>query len=143
MDSVIKFKLNDHDEIEYSNVDESKDASAGDESDPDPSDDHTDGDDDDDVTMDNMALVPTGDGVMTIQKRPKTVVEHVCAKCNKSYKSLMALKRHLNLCRHLPNMENVTKIPNLQHDVHSIGNEAAMDDKCFCCFEDKALAHVC
>lgn len=34
-------------------------------------------------------LVPKSDGVMTIKMKKKTVLEHVCAKCNKSYKTLL------------------------------------------------------
>ncbi len=34
-------------------------------------------------------LVAKSDGVMTIKTKKKTVLEHICAKCNKSYKTLV------------------------------------------------------
>lgn len=36
---------------------------------------------------------------VTINVQEETVVEHVCGKCGKVYRSLGALKRHLDLCR--------------------------------------------
>lgn len=38
---------------------------------------------------DENVLVAKSDGVMTIKLKKKTVLEHVCAKCNKSYKTLV------------------------------------------------------
>lgn len=49
--------------------------------------------DDDDAAGEQIdeenVLVPKSDGVMTIKMKKKTVFEHVCAKCNKSYKTLV------------------------------------------------------
>lgn len=39
-------------------------------------------------------LVAKSDGVMTIKMKKKTVLEHVCAKCNKSYKTLVVSDRN-------------------------------------------------
>lgn len=38
---------------------------------------------------DENVLVAKSDGVMTIKLKKKTVLEHVCAKCDKSYKTLV------------------------------------------------------
>lgn len=38
---------------------------------------------------DENVLVAKSDGVMTIKLKKKTVLEHVCAKCSKSYKTLV------------------------------------------------------
>lgn len=40
------------------------------------------------IDEDNV-LVAKSDGVMTIKMKKKTVLEHVCAKCDKSYKTLV------------------------------------------------------
>lgn len=49
--------------------------------------------DDDEATGEQIdeenVLVPKSDGVMTIKMKKKTVFEHVCAKCGKSYKTLV------------------------------------------------------
>lgn len=124
--SVTNFKLNEQDEIEF--AEQQPDSEEGFDS------------DNAIVDEDTMLLVPKGNGVMSIRKQNS--VDHICTKCNKPYNSSLGLKRHMNLCRHLPKMQNVTKIPNLLHDVHSVGDEAAKDDKCFCCFEENAIAHV-
>lgn len=131
--TVINFKLKAHNEIEEAQPNESDEEDFDSEN----------ADEDNDESMETrVSLVPKSDGVMTIKQHPNTGAIHVCTKCSKSYKTAMGLKRHTNLCRHLPSIENVTKIPNLVHDVHSVGDEAAKEAKCFCCFEEIAIAHV-
>lgn len=120
---VINVKINENDEIEYLNIEETEETYES-----------------DDVDMDTE-LVATGEGVMSIRRKSKTIVEHICGKCDKTYKSVAALKRHLNLCRHLPQRDNVTKSPMVKQDLHSV-EPPQTKDECFCCFEDKATAHV-
>lgn len=38
---------------------------------------------------DENVLVAKSDGVMTIKTKKKTILEHICAKCNKTYKTLV------------------------------------------------------
>lgn len=104
-------------------------------------------------------LVPKSDGVMTIKMKKKTVLEHVCAKCNKSYKTLLVswitkykirfllttfltqgLKRHLNLCRNMPKDQSV-KLKQ-EASLEDIDFSAVDEDTCFCCLESKETAHV-
>lgn len=134
--TVVNFKLNESNEIEYAD-EEDEEESAEDGSIDD------DDEDDDDGPTERVSLVRKGDGVMTIrQLGNNSAGQHLCAKCERPFKTAMGLKRHTNLCRHLPKMGNVTKVPNLVHDMHSVGDEAAKDDKCFCCFEEIGIAHV-
>lgn len=85
MTSVINVKINEDNEIEYMDLAEEDDEQEED-------DEHEEHDEDDnqertnDIDDENM-LVPTGNGVMTIRMKEKTIVEHVCGKCSKSYKS--------------------------------------------------------
>lgn len=127
--SVINFKLNERNEIETADQDEESDEIF----------------DEDDTIVDadtSMSLVAKGNGVMTIRQHTSAAATYICAKCEKAFKTQLGLKRHTNLCRHLPKMKNVTKMPNLKHDVHGVGDDAIMDDKCFCCFEEIGIAHV-
>lgn len=125
--SVTNFKLNERDEIEFVDAGESEEAF----------------DSDTEIVEDgSMSLVAKSEGVMTIRQYSANSPKHICTKCDKPYNTALGLKRHMNLCRHLPNLQNVTKIPNLLHDVHSVGDDAAKDDICFCCFEEISIAHV-
>lgn len=71
--TVINVKINEDNEIEYVDLLEEEDEY-----------DHR----DEEATIDEEnVLVSKSDGVMTIKPKSKTIVEHVCGKCNKSYKS--------------------------------------------------------
>lgn len=87
MTSVINVKINDNDEIEYVNLEEANEEEF---------------EEYEVFDDDNNVLVPSGEGVMTIKPKDsfkKTVIEHVCGKCNKSYKSIAVNNRfYLHLC---------------------------------------------
>lgn len=87
-------------------------------------------------------LVPNKDGTMSIklpEPKPKTIVEHVCGRCSRTYSTYSGLKRHLTLCRHLPMDEMDSDVTDFTHiDVHDPDYEVY----CFCCNEDKSTAHV-
>lgn len=101
-------------------------------------------DDDDDDDERNTVLVPNRDGSMTIKRKAKTIIEHICGKCSKSYKSMASLKRHLNLCRHMPKNPEVAQRmkKELNRSVTSTDAGDVLPNECFCCYEDKATAHV-
>ncbi|KAJ6647300.1 Protein suppressor of hairy wing, partial [Pseudolycoriella hygida] len=85
-------------------------------------------------------LVPKGDGVMTIKSKKKTILEHVCAKCSSSYRTLVGLKRHLNLCRNTPKDHPVQL--KQETALVDIDFSSVDEDTCFCCLEPKDSAHV-
>ncbi|XP_059612334.1 zinc finger protein ZFP2 [Phlebotomus argentipes] len=65
---------------------------------------------------------------LTINVQEETVVEHVCGKCGKVYRSLGALKRHLELCRSVEYSEYSQEesiLPEDQQDIEvvSVKNE--------------------
>lgn len=128
--SVINVAINEDNEIELLEMDEVAESDIEDEDEK-----ETDDDDPD--------LVINQDGSMTIKMadktRTKTIVEHVCGRCSKTYSTYAALKRHLNLCRNLPKNETLTDANDFSHiDVHDPEYEVY----CFCCNEDKSTAHV-
>lgn len=144
--SVINVKINENNEIEYMEVDDQ--ASEEEDGDHQGNDIHEivfEPDDEDDDDDDEEELIPNEDGTMSIKlskKKPKRkqVVEHVCAKCSKTYASLQALKRHLNLCRNLPKDETISTE---DKDFSTINvTESKYETVCFCCNEDKSTAHV-
>lgn len=71
--AVINVKINEDNEIEYLDYIED--------------DDEYDNRDEIGTIDDENILVQKSNGVMTIKPKPKTIVEHVCGKCNKIYKS--------------------------------------------------------
>ena len=80
--SVINVKINENNEVEYMDAEEDD----GDTVDVIYYNDveEFENDNDDEPIM----VVPKSDGVMTIQMKEKTIVEHVCGKCSKSYKTI-------------------------------------------------------
>lgn len=78
--SVINVKINADNEIEYLEVDEVADSDVEDDDD---------NEEDDDLDIEDPELVPNQDGSMTIKmpekKKTKTIVEHVCGKCSRTY----------------------------------------------------------
>lgn len=131
--SVINVKINEDNEIELLEVNElaESDLENEDEAGEEISED------------DDPELVPNKDGTMSIKiadkTKMKTIVEHVCGRCSKTYSTYAALKRHQNLCRNLPKDE-------MAHDVKDFSNIDVHDPEyevyCFCCNEDKSTAHV-
>lgn len=82
MTSVINVKINEDNEIEYMDLAEEEE---------------TQGDYDNEGRTDiddESMLVSKGEGVMSIKMKDKTIVEHVCGKCSKSYKSFGVDKNH-------------------------------------------------
>lgn len=103
--SVINVKINENNEIEYMEVNEvaSEDELYADENtqdneydafgEDDVDDDDVDDEDGDPDYEGEEELIPNEDGTMTIKMpekkvKKKQVVEHVCAKCSKSYSSV-------------------------------------------------------
>lgn len=75
---TVNLQINDRtNEIEYIKMENTESNSSDD--------DEAEGDQIDDENV----LVAKSDGVMTIKMKKKTVLEHICAKCNKSYKTLV------------------------------------------------------
>lgn len=93
--SVINVKINEHNEIEFMEVDEA-DFDEDEENEVDRLDieaDEVNDEEDDDDFEDEEELIPNEDGTMSIKMSPgnrkkKQVVEHVCAKCSKTYATL-------------------------------------------------------
>lgn len=76
--SIVNVKINEFNQIEYIDAD-----------DPDE---NADSDGNVDIDDDNV-LVSTGkNGVMTIKTKNHTIIEHMCAKCNKTYKTVKVKK---------------------------------------------------
>lgn len=88
--SVISVKINENNEIEFMQIEEKS-------NDYDNTVEIND-DDDDDVQEidDNNILVQKKDGVMSIKVKNQTVIEHVCAKCTKTFTSVLV--KNTNLC---------------------------------------------
>lgn len=131
--SVINVKINEANEIELVEVDDVPESDLEDEEENEIP----------DQEEDDPELVPNNDGTMSIKltdkKNTKTIVEHVCGKCAKTYSTFSALKRHLNLCRNLPKNEIVSDA----NDFSNIDiNDPEYETFCFCCNEDKTTAHV-
>ncbi|XP_037051690.1 protein suppressor of hairy wing [Bradysia coprophila] len=127
---TVNMKINDHtNEIEYIKM-ENIDSSSSDEGETEEG----------EQIDDENVLVAKSDGVMTIKSKKKTVLEHICAKCNKTYKTLVGLKRHLNLCRNMPK----DQIIQLKQEaaLEDIDFAAVDENTCFCCMEPKDTAHV-